>query len=184
MGYIVNTHIHIYIYTLTYVYTYIHLYTHIYTYTCTYRIRYIHVYACCYCTYTHTQIYLYIHRFLSWRQVVPLMLHELYIYGMSHKKIPVFRNTLPCNGNFAFRVHFRSVLQFPCFYCCVSILKVRRRERLKNGKKNAAKKSVKTVQRSVFFPLPFFLTIVPFCLYLDKKILNPSMTCSNIFLQQ
>ena len=28
---------------------------------------------------------------------------------------------------------------FPCFYCWVSILKVRRKERLKNGKKNGAK---------------------------------------------
>ena len=34
---------------------------------------------------------------------------------MGHKKVPIFRNTLPCNGNFAFRVHFRSVLQFPVF---------------------------------------------------------------------
>ena len=53
------------------------------------------------------------------------------IYGMCHKKVPVFRNTLPWNGNFAFRVRFRSVLQFPVFYCCVNILKVRRKERLK-----------------------------------------------------
>ena len=53
---------------------------------------------------------------------------------------------------------------YPCFYCCVSILKVRRKERLKNGKKNGAK----TVQRSVFFPLPFFLTIVPLCLYVPR----------------
>ena len=68
---------------------------------------------------------------------------------MGHKKVPVFRNTLQCNGNFTFRVRFRSVLQFPWFYCCVSILKVRRKERLKNGKKNSAKNGVKTVQKMV-----------------------------------
>ena len=38
-----------------------------------------------------------------------------HMYGMGHKKVPVFRNTLPCNGNFAFRLHFRSVLQFSAF---------------------------------------------------------------------
>ena len=36
-------------------------------------------------------------------------------YSMGHKKVPVLRNTLPCNGNFVFRVHFRSVLQFSVF---------------------------------------------------------------------
>ena len=36
-------------------------------------------------------------------------------YSMGHKKVPVFRNTLPCNGNFAFRVRFRSILQLPVF---------------------------------------------------------------------
>ena len=35
---------------------------------------------------------------------------------------------------------------FPCFYCCVSILKVRRKEWLKNGKKNGAKTGVKMVR--------------------------------------
>ena len=91
-------------------------------------------------------------------------------YSMGHKKVPVFRNTLPCNGNFAFRVRFPvPFYNFPCFYCCVSILKVRRKERLKNGKKNGAK----TVQRSVFFPLRFFLTIVHLCLYLDKNFEIP-----------
>ena len=94
----------------------------------------------------------------------------LAIYSMGHKKVPVFRNTLPCNGNFAFRVRFPvPFYNFPCFYCCVSILKVRRKERLKNGKKNGAK----TVQRSVFFPLRFFLTIVHLCLYLDKNFEIP-----------
>ena len=92
------------------------------------------------------------------------------MYSMGHKKVPVFRNTLPCNGNFAFRVRFPvPFYNFPCFYCCVSILKVRRKERLKNGKKNGAK----TVQRSVFFPLRFFLTIVHLCLYLDKNFEIP-----------
>ena len=56
---------------------------------------------------------------------------------------------------------------FPCFYYCVSIFKVRLKERLKN--------SAKTVQRSVFFPLPFFLTIVPSCLYLDKNFEIPRL---------
>ena len=37
----------------------------------------------------------------------------------------------------------------PCFYCCVSILKVWRKERLKNSKKNNAKNSVKTVPKRV-----------------------------------
>ena len=37
---------------------------------------------------------------------------------------------------------------FPCFYCCVSILKVRRKERLKNSKKNGMKNGVKTVQKT------------------------------------
>ena len=83
---------------------------------------------------------------------------------MGHKKVPVFRNTLPCNGNFAFRVRFRSVLQFSVFLLlCQHFKSTAQRtvkERLKNGKKNGAK----TVQRSVFFPLPFFLTIVHLCL--------------------
>ena len=36
-------------------------------------------------------------------------------YSMGHKKVPVFRNMLPCNSYFAFRVRFRSVLQLPVF---------------------------------------------------------------------
>ena len=63
------------------------------------------------------------------------------------QKVPIFRNTLPCNGNFVFRVRFCSVLPFPVFYCCVSILEVRRKEWLKNGKKNGAKNGVKTVPK-------------------------------------
>ena len=35
------------------------------------------------------------------------------------------------------------------FYCCVSILKVRRKERLKNGKKNGAKTVQKTVRKII-----------------------------------
>ena len=51
---------------------------------------------------------------------VLLLLHYVCVcstgmYSMGHKKVPVFRNTLPCNGNFAFRVRFRSVLQFSVF---------------------------------------------------------------------
>ena len=37
------------------------------------------------------------------------------MYGMGHKNVPVFLNTLPCNSNFSFRVRFHSVLQFPVF---------------------------------------------------------------------
>ena len=85
---------------------------------------------------------------------------------MGHKKVPVFRNTLPCNGNFAFRVHFRSVLQFSVFFIAVSAF-------LKYGAKNGKKNGAKTVQCSVFFPLPFFLTIVPLCFYLDKNFEIP-----------
>ena len=62
------------------------------------------------------------------------------IYGMGHKKVPDFRNTLPCNGNFAFRVRFRSVLQFSMFLLlCQHFKSTARRtvkERCENG--NAA----------------------------------------------
>ena len=86
---------------------------------------------------------------------------------MGHQKVPIFRNALPCTV--ILRYVFISVpfYNFPCFYCCVSILKVRRKERLKNGKKNGAKTAKQ------FFPLPFFLTIVPPCLYLDKNFEIP-----------
>ena len=56
------------------------------------------------------------------------------MYGIGYKKVPVFRNTPPCNGNFAFLVHFRSVLQFSVFLLlCPHLKYVRRKERLKNG---------------------------------------------------
>ena len=42
---------------------------------------------------------------------------------MGHKQITVFGNTLPCNGNFAFRVRFRSVLQFTVFLLLCQHLK-------------------------------------------------------------
>ena len=45
---------------------------------------------------------------------------------------------------------------FPCFYCCVSILKVQREERLKNGKKNGAKNGAKTATQRVFSTALFF----------------------------
>ena len=85
------------------------------------------------------------------------------------KKFPFFETRY--RATVILRSVFVSVpfYNFPCFYCCVSILKVRRKERLKNGKKNGAK----TVQRSVFFPLRFFLTIVHLCLYLDKNFEIP-----------
>ena len=85
------------------------------------------------------------------------------------KKFPFFETRY--RATVILRSVFVSVpfYNFPCFYCCVSILKVWRKERLKNGKKNGAK----TVQRSVFFPLRFFLTIVHLCLYLDKNFEIP-----------
>ena len=39
-------------------------------------------------------------------QYSALDLSGMHKYGMGHKKVLVFRNTLPCNGNFAFRVRF------------------------------------------------------------------------------
>ena len=67
-----------------------------------------------------------------------------YRYGMGYKKFPFLETrylatVILCSV-------FVSVLfyNFPCFYCCVSILKVRHKERLKNGAKN----SVKTVQKN------------------------------------
>ena len=65
-------------------------------------------------------------------------------YGRGHKKVPVFRNTLPCNGNFALCVHFRSVLQFSVFIAVSAFKKYGHKERLKNGAKNG----VKTVQKT------------------------------------
>ena len=74
----------------------------------------------------------------------------VYTYGMGHKKFPFFetryRATVILRSVFIFVPFYN----FPCFYCCVSILKVRCKERLKNGKKNGAKNGVKTVQRSVY----------------------------------
>ena len=69
--------------------------------------------------------------------------HDYNTYGTGHKKVPVFLNTLPCNGKFAFVFVSVAFYNLPCFYCCVSILKARREERLKNGKKNGGK----TVQK-------------------------------------
>ena len=63
---------------------------------------------------------------------------------MDHKKVPVFQNTLPCNGNFAFRVCFRSVLQFPVFLLLSAFKKYgAKNNRLMNGKKNGAKNGTK-----------------------------------------
>ena len=81
------------------------------------------------------------------------------ISGMGHKKFPFFETRY--HATVILHSVFISVpfYNFLCFYCCVSIFKVRRKEQLKNGKKNGAKNGVKMVQCSVFFPLPFFLTI-------------------------
>ena len=50
------------------------------------------------------------------------------MYGMGHKKVPVFRNTLTCNGKFAFVFASVPFYNFR-FYCCVSILKAQCKER-------------------------------------------------------
>ena len=65
------------------------------------------------------------------------------------KKFPFFETRY--RATVILRSVFVSVpfYNFPCFYCCVSILKVRRKERLKNGKKNSAKNGVKTVPKRV-----------------------------------
>ena len=88
-------------------------------------------------------------------------------YSMGHQKVPVFRNTLPYNGNFAFRVRCHSVLQLPVFLLLCQHFKTRRKERLKNSKKNNAKNGVKTVPKRV------------------KKIITVQRTfkkqCNNVF---
>ena len=70
-------------------------------------------------------------------------------YSMGHKKFSFFeiryRVTVILHSVFV-SVPFYNC---PCFYCCVSILKVWRKERLKNSKKNSAKNGVKTVQKRV-----------------------------------
>ena len=65
------------------------------------------------------------------------------------KKFPFFLNTLPYNGKFAFVFVSVAFYNLPCFYCCVSILKARREERLKNGKKNGGKTVQKTVRKII-----------------------------------
>ena len=70
-------------------------------------------------------------------------------YGMGHKKFPFFKTRY--RATVILRSVFVSVLfyNFPCFYCCVSILKLRRKERLKNGKKNSAKNVTKKTVRKI-----------------------------------
>ena len=65
------------------------------------------------------------------------------------KKFPFFETCY--RATVILRSVFVSVpfYNFPCFYCCVSILKVRCKEWLKSGKKNGAKNGVKTVQKTV-----------------------------------
>ena len=66
---------------------------------------------------------------------------------MGHKKFLFFetryRATVILHSMFVFVPFYN----FLCFYCCVSILKVRRKERLKNGKKNGVKTGVKMVRK-------------------------------------
>ena len=68
---------------------------------------------------------------------------------MGHKKVPFFETCY--RAMVILRFMFVSVpfYNFPCFYCCVSILKVQRKERLKNGKKNSAKTVQKTVRKII-----------------------------------
>ena len=65
------------------------------------------------------------------------------------KKLPFFETRY--RATVILRSVFVSVpfYNLPCFYCCVSILKVRRKQRLKNSKKNGVKNCVKTVQKTV-----------------------------------
>ena len=67
------------------------------------------------------------------------------------KKFPFFETRY--RATVILRSVFVSVpfYNFPCFYCCVSILKVQREERLKNGKKNGAKKATQRVFSTALF---------------------------------
>ena len=71
-------------------------------------------------------------------------------YSMVTKKFPFFE--IRYRAMVILLSVFISVpfYNFPCFYCCVSILKVRRKERLKNGAKTVQKTVRKriTVQRT------------------------------------
>ena len=67
------------------------------------------------------------------------------------KKFPFFETRY--RATVILRSVFVSVpfYNFPCFYCCVSILKVRRKERLKNGVKNGAKTATQRVFSTALF---------------------------------
>ena len=70
-------------------------------------------------------------------------------YGMGHKKVPVFPNTLPCNGNFAFRVRFRSVFQFSVFLLLCQRFKSTPQRMVKEPLKNGVKTVQKTVRKII-----------------------------------
>ena len=127
--YTVHTYtVHTYtVHTYT-VHTYMYIHT-LYIHTLYIHTLYIHT------LYIHTYVHTYMHDMTICRVAKQLqaahivstgsknlhfpsyILVPTYVrtYSMGHKKVPVFRNTLPCNGNFAFRVRFRSVLQFSVF---------------------------------------------------------------------
>ena len=75
---------------------------------------------------------------------------------MGHRKFPFFKTRY--RATVILRSVFVSVpfYNFPCFYCCVSISKVRRKERLKNGKKNGVKTVQKTVRKIFTVQRKFF----------------------------
>ena len=85
------------------------------------------------------------------------------------KKFPFFETRY--RATVILRSVFVSVpfYNFPCFYCCVSILKVRREEWLKNGKKNGAKNG----NAACFFHCPFSNSCTSLLLYLDKNFKIP-----------
>ena len=91
-----------------------------------------------------------IHFNLQFIKASILWMAWLYIaYSMGHKKFPFFETRY--RATVILRSVFVSVPFYNCpsFYCCVSILKVRRKERLKNSKKNNAKNGMKTVPKRV-----------------------------------
>ena len=147
---------YMYMYTCMYVCmcTCIPVCTYVYMYTCMYVCVHVYLYVCMYvCMCTCIPVCTYVYMYTCMYVCMYVCVHVyLYVQYGSQKSSPFFETRY--RATVILRSVFISVPfdNFPCFYCCVSILKVRRKERLKNG--------VKTVQRNVFFPLPFFLTII------------------------
>ena len=120
------THAHTHTHAHAHTHTHTHTHTHAgaLTRTHTHRHMHMHVHTSHKClhmrthTRTHTHTYAHTHTHT-----------HTHMYGMGHKKVPVFRNTLTCNGKFAFVFASVPFYNFPCFYCCVSILKAQCKER-------------------------------------------------------